>query len=189
MPSSQPRRSNGQFASTNRTPPTPPPALPNLAQPNAGQSWEFKYHLTFANFHAKTIRETKHLFRSRPSQLDEEARKLAFQRWIVNASETYNMEQPRILWDEEADFAGGGFYRPSDHSITLSPSRPSITTLLHEFRHALQTHNCGPSKVDSDLEVDARAWSLSLYYRCRPSLFRRLVLEGRILHINPQVFR
>jgi len=98
------------------------------------------------------------------------------------------MEPPRIYWDEEADYAGGGYYRMHDHSITLSPNRPSITTLLHEFRHALQSKECGPKLVSKDLEIDARAWSLSLYYQCRPRLFQRLVEEGRILHINQTAF-
>lgn len=185
--SPQPRKPNGQFDNIVGSPPNPSPELPRTINREA-ESWENRYHVTFTNFHQQTIKETKRLFRSRPSQLDEDARKQAFQRWISQASAAYGMDEPRVIWDAEADYAGGGFYSPPRHSITLSPNRPSITTLLHEFRHALQAQDCGPGLVSKDLEVDARAWSLSLYYQCRPVLFQRLVREGRLLHINPQLF-
>lgn len=183
---SQPRRSNGQFAPQLSSAPASSPAIPQL--PQASLDWEYRYHLRFQNFKQSTLRETKALFRARPSQLDEKARKNLFENWITSVSNAYGMEVPTVHWDEEADYGGGGFYRPADHSITLSPNRPSITTLLHEFRHALQSKGCGPRKVSRDIEIDARAWSLSLYYQCRPVLFERLVREGRILHISPNAF-
>jgi hypothetical protein len=181
----QPRRSNGQFGSVHHAPPSATPTMPSSGNSEAKTEWEYRYHTAFQNFHATTLSETKRLFRSRPSQLDEVSRKNVFQRWVSKTSETYGMEEPRIIWDEEANYAGGGYYTPSDHTITLSPTRPSITTLLHEFRHALQSKQCGPKKVSSDVEIDARAWSLSLYYQCRPVLLQKMVRDGRILHINP----
>lgn len=184
----QPRRANGQFAPTLHPAPQVAPPLPNMGAAPASQDWEFRYHLRFQNFKQKTLQETKALFRARPSQLDEEARKNLFERWIEKVSAEYNMEAPQVFWDEEADYGGGGFYSLDSHSITLSPNRPSITTLLHEFRHALQAKECGPRMVSRDIEIDARAWSLSLYYQCRPVLFERLVREGRIFHINPNAF-
>lgn len=186
------RDSLGRFANENRSKSAAPTSIPDLPQvPSASLSnapWEEKYHLVFSNFHQKTLSATKALFRSRPSQLPEADRMRAFEEWINEASHAYKMDVPPIIWDEEAKFAGGGFYTPQRHTITLDPEKPSITTLLHEFRHALQTKNKGPRRVSEDIEIDARAWSLSLYYQTRPSLFTRLVKENRIFHINPNVF-
>jgi hypothetical protein len=42
--------------------------------------------------------------------------------------------------------------------------------------------------ITEDVERDARAWSLSLYYKVRPKLFKRLVKERRIFHIDPTIF-
>lgn len=142
------------------------------------------YHRRFENFHARTLSATDTLFRARPSQLDMEDKKQVFSNWVNEISDTYDMEPPEIRWDVSAAAGGGGFYRPSDHSMTLNPEHPSIVTLIHETRHALQRKGKGAPLVDEDLEVDARAWSLSLYHKTRPVLFERLVRQGRIFHIT-----
>lgn len=144
------------------------------------------YHKRFSRFSKETLSATDELFSKRPSRMTHEERDEAFREWIGTVSSVYDMEPPTFQWDEDADMGGGGFYRLSDHSITMSPNHPSITTLIHEFRHALQHTNKGAPMVDEDVEVDARAWSLSLYYQVRPALFERLVREGRIFHITPE---
>lgn len=142
------------------------------------------YHKRFTRFNQATLDATDALFSSRPSQMTQPEREAAFSEWVEKVSEAYGMEVPAFHWDTEADMGGGGFYRPSDHSITMSPNHPSITTLIHEFRHALQHKRKGAAMVDPDVEIDARAWSLSLYHTVRPRLFDRLVREGRIFHIT-----
>ena len=143
------------------------------------------YHRRFTKFHARTLAATEALFAARPSTLTVEARHEAFTKWVAEMSDIYRMPAPRLVWNAVADLSGGGFYTAAEHSITMSPNHPSVTTLMHEFRHAMQTID-GIPMVDEDIEVDARAWSLSLYFTVRPALFTRLVREGRILHIDPQ---
>lgn len=155
---------------------------------NSEEYWANTYHVRFTKFHIKTIEATKHLFTLRPSVLTHSERSNAFKEWVDTISEIYDMESPEFYWDEEADYGGGGYYRPLDHSITMSPNHPSIVTLIHETRHALQHKEKGAPMITEDIERDARAWSLSLYYKVKPNLFKRLVNEGRILHINPSVF-
>lgn len=142
------------------------------------------YHKRFTRFNQETLDATDALFSSRPSQMTQAEREVAFSAWVERVSQAYDMEVPTFHWDTEADMGGGGFYRPADHSITMSPNHPSITTLIHEFRHALQSKGKGAAMVDPDVEIDARAWSLSLYHKVRPRLFDRLVREGRIFHIR-----
>ena len=65
---------------------------------------------------------------------------------------------------------------------------PSIVTLIHEFRHAMQAQGKADVAITDNLnkvEDDARAWSLSIYYKVAPRMFRRLVREGKIFHITP----
>lgn len=38
-------------------------------------------------------------------------------------------------------------------------------------------------------EEDARAWSMSLFFRLRPQRFKRLALVGEILHVEPEPLR
>lgn len=211
MPNSnfnQPRTSDGRFSTVPPSVPTSSPVItPTLQQTqninnieqmyermqtninrNSEEHWANTYHLRFTKFHAKTIEATKELFALRPSSLADADRASAFKTWVDKISDVYNMEKPEFYWDEEADYGGGGFYRPLDHSITMSPNHPSIVTLIHETRHALQYKDKGAPMITPDIEKDARAWSLSLYYKVKPNLFKRLVTEGRIFHINPTVF-
>lgn len=146
------------------------------------------YHLQFGRFKRGVLDATNNLFQARPSRLDPEQRAAAFQQWADSVCRAYNITPPRIVWDTTATGTGGGYYTPSTHTITLSPERPSVITLLHETRHALQHAPGGPSMISRDVEIDARAWSLSLYYKVRPALFRKLARQGRILHIAPNLF-
>lgn len=152
------------------------------------QEWARTYHIRFRNFHRQTLDATKDLFRARPSQLTADERHIVFKNWVDKISDIYGMERPTFHWDESADMGGGGFYRLSDHSITMSPNHPSVITLIHETRHALQHKEKGAPMVSTDVERDARAWSLSLYYKVKPNLLKRLVREGRVFHIDASVF-
>jgi hypothetical protein len=152
------------------------------------QQWAQTYHLRFRNFHARALTATQQLLRARPSQLDETGRHEVFRAWVDEISDIYGMERPDLQWDTDADMGGGGFYRAADHSITMSPNHPSVVTLIHETRHALQHKQCGAPMITDDVERDARAWSLSLYFRVRPNQFTRLARAGRIFHVDPTVF-
>lgn len=163
----------------------PPPASAQPATSSTPRGGARPYHKRFTSFDQRTLDATDALFAARPSQMSPAERDVAFRQWVSTVSAVYDMEEPSFSWDTEADSGGGGYYRLADHSITMSPNHPSITTLIHEFRHALQHKEKGAPMVDRDVEVDARAWSLSLYHRVRPRLFERLVREGRIFHITP----
>lgn len=161
------------------------PAVSVPAGGQAGVPRPRPYHKRFTRFDDATVRATDALFAARPSQLSVEDRDVAFRGWVSTVSAVYGMDVPAFGWDDDADDAGGGYYRLADHSITMSPNHPSVTTLIHEFRHALQHAGKGAPMVSPDIEEDARAWSLSLYFRVRPRLFSRMVTEGRLLHIDP----
>jgi len=158
---------------------------------------ELPYHKRFKNFNPKTVEATKELFRARPSQLVLEDVEVVFKKWIADISKVYDIPTPDFVWeyDDLSDIGGGlchglredendensPFYNSVLH---IDANRRSITTLIHEYRHHMQF--MGMNMVDEDVEEDARAWSLSLYYKTRPVLFERLVREGKIFHIDPR---
>lgn len=183
----QPRDREGQFASIPPAPPASPPVPPQTSA-EAEIPWEKRYHLTFTNFHRRALAATRTLLDARPSRMTLEERQAAFQSWVTEVSAVYGMTPPHMVWDEEADRGGGGYYVPAVHMLVMSPTRGSVITLTHELRHALQAQRKGAPKVHRDKEIDARAWSLSLYYQTKPEAFERLVRAGRVFHIDPTVF-
>ena len=142
------------------------------------------YHLAFSRLKSALLPSTDSLFRSRPSLLAMTDAERVFEDWLSHASSAYDLPKPNFRWDSTAEDGGGGVYYPQRQEIVMS--KVSITTLLHEFRHHLQHH--GAAMIDPDLEEDARAWSLSLYYSVRPNLLKKLVQQGRIFHIAPKDF-
>jgi len=138
------------------------------------------YHTSFSNLKPEILALTDDLFKARPSRLTEDEAKQVFEKWMSRASEIYSVEPPKFTWDPMATLAGGGEYR--SRTKTMAMSKVSVTTFLHEFRHHLQFE--GAPMIDPDIEEDARAWSLSLYYAVRPNLLKKMVQQGRIFHID-----
>jgi hypothetical protein len=137
-----------------------------------------QYHRKFQNFKPETLAMTKVMLKDW-SICNDSRKWIKMQEWAQKASNAYGIPMPVIIDDSAA---GWGFYRSADNTIHMS--KPSVVTVIHEFRHALQRHNKakGFSNLETDVEPDARAWSLSLYYKVAPRSFRRLVEEGKIFH-------
>lgn len=146
------------------------------------------YHRRFQSFRRGTVEATRQ-FLNGPRN-DRDAFLAGARDWVRTVSAEYNMTPPVIRYEGEAGEAYGyGCYSPADHEIVLR--YPSRMTVLHEFRHAMQ-HQPGVEMVpsthgDIQIEEDARAWSMSLFAQARPRLFERLVAEGRVLHVEPEV--
>ncbi|MBA7663267.1 hypothetical protein ES703_71306 [subsurface metagenome] len=60
--------------------------------------------------------------------------------------------------------------------------RASLVSALHEYRHHMQKFNLGHYP---DIEVDARAWSISAFYTALPTAFDKAWKEGRIWYLPP----
>jgi hypothetical protein len=183
-----PRNSNGRFRKYKIAKPVKvvTPAIP--AKPKEAEvDYAKTYHTLFSDFPGEAIEATRELFKARPSTLSLEQKDLVFNSWIKKASAAYNIKPPKLFWTEDADLAGGGFYEYETHNIFMRPNRASVITFLHEFRHALQGAGIA-DRISEDNEIDARAWSLSLYYQVKPNLLRKLVLEGKVFHIDKGAF-
>lgn len=135
------------------------------------------YHRRFRNQHRKTVLATRQLFADWTAVgVDGQWEKS--RRWLTEVSAVYGVTVPTL--HKQARGAGKGYYRADTNSIHMP--YPSIVTLLHEFRHAYQHSH--PSRMVADKEDDARAWSLSLYYRVAPRTLRRLAAQGRVLYMG-----
>ncbi len=145
------------------------------------------YHRRFRRLDSRTLTATASLFASRPSRLNTGDAVAVMGEWLAAVSSIYNVPNPSLRIVTPAECAGSGCYLPDTDAILLP--HPSVTTLLHEFRHHLQHHGAAmiPSRWEPPAlrhEEDARAWSLSLYHQVRPRLFARLVGEGQIFYVT-----
>lgn len=144
------------------------------------------YHLRFRNLDHRTIAATRDFVIAKPWRATERVTQEAMaQRFVDTLAGIYGMQAPQVA---VVGSTGGtyGQYAPWSNDIRLE-RKVSVVTLLHEFRHAMQHQHVGGYRTvgvpQSVLEDDARAWSLSAFYRAAPRRFRRMVAEGRILHV------
>lgn len=135
------------------------------------------YHRRFRNQHRKTLDATRRLIRGWTATSTEGQWEKSRQ-WLEEVSTIYRMQTPTLHHQNRG--VGSGYYRCDTNGIYMP--YPSIVTLLHEFRHAYQYSH--PSRMVADKEDDARAWSLSLYYRVAPRTLRRLAEQGKVLFLE-----
>jgi len=89
-------------------------------------------------------------------------------------SQEYGMPTPRLHQDTYE------FYMISAEDIGLP--KVSLVSACHEYRHHMQKH--GRKRFD-DIEVDARAWSISLFHLALPEDFDRAWRRGKIWYMPP----
>lgn len=138
------------------------------------------YHKKFSNFRPDTIFRTKLLIRGWKNA-DEQSRWDKMHLWVIFMSTNLGMDCPRLVRDFNAN---AGYYLVRENEIHMS--KPSIITLIHEFRHAMQAQ--GKAGNWQDVEHDARGWSLSLYYKVAPKSLKKLVSEGMVFHVDDSDF-
>lgn len=141
------------------------------------------YHKRFRRFNRSTVDATRRLMLGW-GQASQEERTEKMQAWLTDVSLIYELPRPDLTVNASID--NSGWYSPRGNLIVLP--KPSIVTLLHEFRHAMQAwgragahfRRAARAEERGGFEDDARAWSLSLYYLVAPRTFRRLAREGQI---------
>lgn len=139
-----------------------------------------RYHRKFRHINTQTLNATRQLLNGWRVANDTE-RWEKMQEWLNEASRVYGMRPPVLTIDPRAH---AGFYDRGRNEIHMA--YPSIVTVMHEFRHAMQKQDkaTGWDGRWATIEDDARGWSLSIYFRVAPRLFKRLVSEGKILFVT-----
>ncbi len=142
------------------------------------------YHLTVTEFPIGLLDATDRYFRRRPWRADWVDKA---QRWVGDAAAVYGVPPVTLCHTIPAEAAGSGCYLPALGEIRMP--KPSVVTLFHEFRHALQHHRPHDTQYRLDpaadpAEDDARAWSLSLFHQVRPRLLATAIETGRVFYIT-----
>lgn len=135
-----------------------------------------RMHLKFKNIKPATVAATTELFTAGPWSGTDEEKQGKYELWLAKVSEAYGVPAPTL----EINF-GNRFASYEWGRITLGAF--SVTTLFHDFRHHLQA--MGACAADMQDCEDAQAWACSLFYACKPRMFRRRVREGRIMGVHP----
>ena len=136
------------------------------------------YHKRFTRFDRRTLVITKELRRGWSISTNQQ-KWAKMNRWLEDATRIYKAPAVSLYVGD------GDYYRPGRARIVMI--KPSIITLLHEFRHHLQ-HTVAPEgTLMSDIEDDARAWSLSLYHQIAPRTLRRLAEQNKVFHLTPDM--
>lgn len=89
-------------------------------------------------------------------------------------ADNYDMEAPDLISGHRE------VYHPWDNVVELSER--SITSALHEFRHAMQ--NFGFQHYN-DMEEDARGWSISAFRYALPEDFEEAWRNDNIWFLGP----
>ncbi len=146
-----------------------------------------RYHLRFKNFHPGTIRATDELFRSKPWSGTDDEKQDKFERWLRQVANVYGIPAPQLeISDDPLTLLMAGGYSAG----TMTLPKFSVLTLFHEFRHHMQF--CGVGRAGevygehTAMEDDAAGWGCSLFYKVRPTLFRKAVREGGVFHVQAE---
>jgi hypothetical protein len=126
-------------------------------------------------FKIGVITALKKFKRTCPYSVGYEARKAGLQTLLEELGTAYQMEVPVLRFTEpEKETSFESYYMPEGHVIIMN-GRLSIITFLHEFAHS-QGKN----------ETGAVRWSLSLFKRCYPKAFEKLIADGHCLVLPTQ---
>jgi hypothetical protein len=155
----------------------------------ATQTAEFTYSEVFKNIKPEAVAITKELIKSGiwKKEVSNEDKAIYMGIWVQKMSQLYGMETPKFYFvggkegKREYNRTGGGCYFPTLNEMYVF-KKPSLTTLLHEFRHAMQ-EKLDVKEFRKNKEEDARAWSVSLYKLAAPNSYKKAVAAG-IMHFK-----
>jgi excisionase family DNA binding protein len=135
-----------------------------------------RLHIRFRNINRNVIACSQRLFDSKPWSGTDEDKQNKFEAWLRKASEHYGIPQPTLTVTRASDVFG--LVAPN----TIILDKYSVTSLFHSFRAHMQY--TGTVDVTFFDRQDAQAWACSLFYTCRPILFRKAVRSGAIAGVR-----
>lgn len=148
-----------------------------------------RLHLKFKNIHATVKAAADEMFNAGPWDGDDEHKHSLFTRFLRRASDAYGVPAPTL----EVHTADRALARRGvDYEVgQITLAKYSVINLFHGFRHHLQAlgnvviTDSERYSAEEAAEIDAIAWSCSLFYSVRPLAFRRAVRRGIITYVTP----
>jgi len=134
------------------------------------------YHKRFRRIHPAIQREARRMRRGWATKTVAEKQE-AIRVFVDAASGIYGIAKPNVQFADGSDW-----YLPAERIISLG--EPSAITAWHEFRHHWQSETQEHFVATAELEDDARAWSLSLFFSVAPQTLQRLARQDRVIHLT-----
>lgn len=134
------------------------------------------YHLVYDenNFSERLIEATK--------KLGNKPKKAIIEKYLKEVQSIFNISvKCTVKYKKECSAFNEGIYVNTSKEIIFY-NRPTLITVLHEIRHYIQyntTLNLAKLTYE-DKEVEARAWSSSLFYSIYPNKYLNLCSKGKI---------
>ena len=126
-------------------------------------------------FNAAALRAVRAFAASQPWSGTVNRRKEQFRTLVHDLSIAYAIPEPELRFPVSfRSSSTGSCYLPNRHVIVLT--KPSVCTVLHEWRHAWQYVTRGRCS-----ERDACRWSINLFRKVWPDKYARLRHEGHML--------
>lgn len=133
------------------------------------------YHLMFPDISSQTLDTVRYIIRDRGLwRVPKEEGFDLLREMFSKISRVYGFPTPGLI--------------ESGHEHYLIPleriglPRVSLVSALHEYRHHMQKYH---RKRFEDVEVDARAWSISTFHLALPEDFDKAWRNGRIWYMPP----
>jgi hypothetical protein len=138
-----------------------------------------RLHLRYKNHHKAVLAATEELFASRPWTGSDDELQTKYERWIRKASDAYELPIPALSINYDCTSS----YRLG----TIVLGKFSVTSMFYVFRMHMQFCGLGNQEQDSQTRAnDAQAWAYSLFYKVRPTLYRKAVRAGTIPGVTPE---
>lgn len=145
-----------------------------------------KYHLRIKRFKGDVKVATAEFFEAHPWQGTPDEQLSKFQKWVNDAAAAYSVVPPEvtIVTDERILLAAMGEWEMPANPLPMG--KFSVLTLFHTFRLYLQAQGV-VEIIGASGDEDAASWACSLFYKYRPTLFRRAVRNGQVaVHVTPE---
>lgn len=134
-----------------------------------------EYHTMFPDISSSTLEVIKHIVKERGLwRVDKEEGFNLIREMFEKVSSVYGFSTPSLIEDTYE------YYFISGERIGLP--RVSLVSSLHEYRHHMQKK--GRLRF-SDVEVDARGWSISAFNYALPEDFDSAWRRGLIWYLPP----
>lgn len=160
------------------------------------------YHLRYPDIDQPVKDATLKMIVGKHWRETDEQQIAAMTEWLETVSKHYGVETPTVKMDSRVPPQNGAYF-PAPELTILLPYY-TVLTLLHEYRHHLQhtqeelihrfayvppvdEEDPHPYTDTNSIQLDAVEWSCSLFFSVAPRRFRRMVNEGRVLYVTPEM--
>ena len=133
------------------------------------------YHVMFTDIHSEALRVVREIKERGLWRVGKEEGYRLLGEMFGELSRVYGISAPRGPVEASHEH----YLIPAER---IGLPKVSLISALHEYRHHMQKYH---HRRYEDIEVDARAWSISAFHLALPEDFDRAWRAGRIWYMPP----